>query len=103
MAQHHGPLRIGERGRLTAMGVSQLGGLLNVLDQIGPRRGEAFIGLGASPTFHQGFHHTSSRHFLTAPVEDLLLKLSDQGIGLIGQLDRQLRHQKSNIYLICST
>ena len=85
------------------MSIGKLGGLLNVFDQIRPGRGEPFVGLRPRTAFHQRFHNTGSRHFFTAPIEDLLLKLRDQGVGLIGQLDRQLRHQINNLYLICST
>ena len=38
MTQHHRPLSVAKRGWLTAMGIGQLGRLLNVFDQIGPRR-----------------------------------------------------------------
>ena len=85
------------------MGVGQLGGLFDVLNQIDPGGGKAFIRLRSSPTFHQGFDNTSGRDFFAATIEDLLLQLSDQGIGLIGQLDRQLRLHKSITCLICSS
>ena len=74
------------------MGVSQLGRLFDVLDQIGPGRGEAFVGLRLGTTLNEGFHHTSGRHLLTAPIKDLLLKLGDQGISLVAELDGELRH-----------
>lgn len=85
------------------MGIGQLCRFFNVLDQIGPGRGKTLVGLRACTTFNQCFHHASGRDLLPASVENLLLKLRDQGIGLIGQLDRQLRHQFRNLYLICST
>ena len=74
------------------MGVSQLGRLFDVLDQIGPGRGEALVGLRLGTTLNEGFHHTRGGHLLAAPIEDLLLKLGDQGISLVAELDGELRH-----------
>lgn len=103
MAQDHGPFGIAQRRRFAAMGIRQLGGLFDVLNQIHPGSGKALVRLRSGTAFNKGFNNASSGDFFTATIEDLLLQLSDQGIGLIGQLDRQLRHRKSNIYLICST
>ena len=74
------------------MGIGQLGRLLDVLDQIDPGGGEAFVGLGLGTAFHQGLHHAGGRDLLAPTVEDLLLELGDQGIRLIAELNRELRH-----------
>ena len=96
MTQHKSPLFVAEGGGLAAMGIGQLGGFLDVLDQIGPGRGEALIGLGFCSALNQSFDHPSCRYFFAAAVEDLFLKLSDQGISLIAQLDGELRHRTDN-------
>ncbi len=92
MTQNKRPFLIGEAGRLAAMGIGQLGCLLDVLDQIGPGGGEAFIGLRFRTTLDKSFHDTGSRDFLAATVEDFLLQLGNQGISLVAQLDGELRH-----------
>ena len=74
------------------MGIGQLGRFLNVLDQIGPGGGEAFVRLRLGAAFHKGLHNAGGRDLLATTVEDLLLKLSDQGIRLVAELDRELRH-----------
>ena len=74
------------------MGVGKLGRFFDVLDQIGPGGGEAFVRLGLGAAFHQGLHHAGGRDLLATTVEDLFLELSDQGIRLVAELDRELRH-----------
>ena len=74
------------------MGIGQLGCLLDVLDQIRPRRGKTLVRLRFRSALHQGLHDPSSRNLLAPAIENLLLKLSDQGIGLVAELDRELRH-----------
>ena len=74
------------------MGIGELGRLLDVLDQIRPGGGKTLVGLRFRAAFHQGLHNTCSRNLLAPAIEDLLLKLSDQGIGLVAELDRELRH-----------
>ena len=85
------------------MGIGQLGGLFDVLDQIDPGGRKTLVRLRSGTAFDEGFDNAGGSDFFAATIKDLLLQLSDQGIGLIGQLDRQLRHRESNIYLICST
>ena len=92
MAQHKRPLLIAEGRRLAPVGVGQLGRLLDVLDQIRPGCGKALVGLGFRTAFHQGLHNPRRRNLFAPAIEDLLLKLSDQGIGLVAELDRELRH-----------
>ena len=92
MAEHQRPLLIGERGGLAAMGVSQLGGFFDVLDQIGPGGGEPLVGLRLCAAFDQRLNDAGGRDLLAATVEDLLLQLSDQGISLVAELDGELRH-----------
>ena len=77
MAEHQGPFLITEGGGFAAMGIGQLGRLLDVLDQIRPGRGKTLVGLRFRAAFHQGLHNTCSRNLLTPAIEDLLLKLSD--------------------------
>ena len=67
--------------------------LLDVGDQIAPGGREALVGLGFGSTFHQGLDHASRRYLLTPPVEDLFLELGDQGVGLVAERDRELRHR----------
>ena len=74
------------------MGIRQLGGLFDVLDQVGPGGGEPLVGLRLCAAFDQSLHDTCSRDLLAATVEDLLLQLSDQGISLVAELDGELRH-----------
>ena len=92
MTQHQGPLLITEGGWLAAMGVGELGRLFNVLDQIRPGRGKTLVRLRFCSALHQGLHDSSSRNLLAPTIENLLLKLSDQGIGLVAELDRELLH-----------
>ncbi len=84
------------------MRIGQLGGLLNVFNQIDPRGGKALVGLRACTTFNQGLNNASCRDLFTATIKDLFLQLRDQSIRLVAQLDGQLRHSKSNHYPICS-
>ena len=92
MAEHKSPLLIGERGGLAAVGVSELGGFFDVLDQIGPGGGEPLVGLRLGAAFDQGLNDAGGRNLFAATVEDLLLQLSDQGISLVAELDGELRH-----------
>ena len=85
------------------MSIGQLGGLLDIGDQVFPRGGEALIRLRFRTALHKGFHHPRGGHLLAAAIEDLLLKLSQQGIRLVAELDRELRHTDSNVYLRGST
>ena len=103
MAEDQHPLGIADVGRLAAVGIGELGGLLNVRDQVFPGGGEALVGLRLGTALHQSLNHARSRNFLAAAIEDLLLKLSDQGIRLIAQLDRELRHAGNDVYLRSST
>ena len=92
MTENEGPFLIGQRGGLAAVGVSQLGRFFDVLDQIRPGGGEAFVGLGFGTTFHKGFNDSRCRHLLATAIEDLLLQLSDESISFIAELDGELRH-----------
>ena len=78
------------------MGLGDLGGLLDVGDQILPGGGETLVGVGSGTTFQQGFDHAGSGDLLATTIEDLLLKLGDESISLIAELDRELRHGKVN-------
>ena len=84
------------------MRIRQFGRFLDVFDQVGPGRGKALIRLGACTTFHQRLHHAGSGDLLAPSIEDLLLQLRDQGIGLVTQLNRELRHRTTDVYLLCS-
>ena len=74
------------------MGLGDLGGLLNVSEEILPRGGEALVRLGFGSTFDQGFDHPFGGDLFPATVEDLLLKLGDQRISFVADGDGQLRH-----------
>ena len=78
------------------MGIGQLGGLLDVFNQVGPGRGKPLVGLRLSTTLHKGFDDPCSSDLFAASVEDFLLKLSNQSISLIAELDRDLRHHTMN-------
>ena len=78
------------------MGISQLGGLLDVFNQVGPGRGKPLVGLRLSSTLHKRFNDPCSSDLFAASVEDFLLKLSNQSISLIAELDRDLRHHTMN-------
>ena len=69
------------------MGVGKLGRFFDVLDQIYPRGRESLVGLRTGTAFNQRFHNPCGRDLLTATVEDLFLKLSDESIGFVAQLD----------------
>ena len=75
------------------MGIGHLRRLLNVSDQVFPGGREALVGLGLGAALNEGLHHTSGRYLLAATVEDLFLELGDQGIGLVAELDGELRHK----------
>ena len=78
------------------MGIRQLGGLLDVFNQVGPGRGKPLVGLRLSSTLHKSFNDPCSSDLFAASVEDFLLKLSNQSISLIAELDRDLSHQTMN-------
>ena len=78
------------------MGIRHLGGLLDIGDQVLPRRGKTFVGLGFGATFDQRLDHTRGGDLLATAIEDLLLKLGDESISLIAELDRELRHGSGN-------
>ena len=103
MTEDQRPLGITEVGGLAAVGVGHLGGLLDVGDQVLPGGGEALVRLRLGTALHQRLNHASRGHLLTATVEDLLLQLSDQGIGLVAEFDRELRHKREQLFLRSST
>ena len=92
MVEHQSPFLVRQRRRLTAVGIGQLRGLLDVLNQVDPGRSEALVGLGLRPAFHQGLDDTSSSDLFASTVENLFLQLSDESISLVAQLDGELRH-----------
>ena len=69
------------------MGVGKLRRFFDVLDQIHPRGREPFVGLRPGTAFNQRFNNPCGRHFLTTTVEDLFLKLGDESISFVAQLD----------------
>ena len=95
MGEDQGPLLIADGGRLGAVLVGDRGSLLNVVDQIAPGGGEAFVGLGFRTALQQGLHDTGSGNLLAASVEDLLLQLGNQGLSLAAELNRELGHRVS--------
>ena len=78
------------------MGIRQLGGLLDVFNQVGPGRGKPLVGLRLGSTLHKSFDYPCSSDLFAASVEDFLLKLSNQSISFIAELDRDLRHHTMN-------
>ncbi|MEB3325167.1 MAG: hypothetical protein VKM17_07495 [Cyanobacteriota bacterium] len=99
MTEHKGPLLITEVGRLGAMGLCDLRCPLNVSDEILPRGGKTLIGLGFGTAFEQCCHNTLGGDLFAPTVEDLLLKLGDQGIRLVADRDGELRHGRSTSLL----
>ncbi|MCT0198417.1 hypothetical protein KQ313_01780 [Synechococcus sp. CS-1325] len=77
------------------MPVGDLSGLLDVIDQISPGGCEALIRLGLRPTFKQGFDDPGCGDLLAAAVENLLLELRNQCLGLAAELNRELSHRMS--------
>ncbi len=74
------------------MGLGDLGGLLDVGEEILPGGGEALVRLGFGSTFDQGFDNPFGGDLFAATVEDLLLKLGDQRISFVADADGELRH-----------
>ena len=69
------------------MGVGKLGCFFNVFDQIHPGGCEPLVGLRTSTAFNQRFHDPCGRDLFATSVEDLFLKLSDESISFVAQLD----------------
>ena len=92
MGQHQRPFLIAEIGRLGSVGSGDAGRFFDIRDQILPGGGEALIRLRLSSTFQHGFDHSFRRHLLATTIEDLLLKLNDECISLVAELDGELRH-----------
>ena len=78
------------------MGIRQLGGLLDVFNQVGPGCCKSLVGLRLGSTLHKSFDNPCSSDLFAASVEDFLLKLGNQSISLIAELDRDLRHHTMN-------
>jgi hypothetical protein len=93
MRQDDRPFGIAEIGGLGTMGIGDLGGLLDVGDQVVPGGSETLVGLGLGTAFHQGLDHASGGDLLATAIEDLLLKLGDESISLVAELDCELRHE----------
>ncbi len=85
------------------MVVRHLCGLLNVFDQVLPGCRKALVSLRLRSAFNQGLNNACRGDFLATTIENLSLQLSDQGIGLVAELDAVTRHRLSDIYLTCST
>ena len=74
------------------MGISQLGGFLDVFDQVCPGRGKPFIRLRFRATLDESFYNSCGSDLFAAAIEDFFLKLSNQSISFIAELDSDLRH-----------
>jgi len=99
MTEDKGPLLITEVGGLGAMGLGDLRCPLNVSDEILPGGGKALVGLGFGAAFEQCCHYALGGDLFAPTVEDLLLKLGDQGIRLIADRDGELRHEPNTSLL----
>ena len=74
------------------MGISQLGGFLDVFDQVCPGRGKPFIRLRFRATLDKSFYNSCRRDLFAAAVEDFCLELSNRRISFIAEIDSDLRH-----------
>jgi hypothetical protein len=99
MTEDKSPLLITQVGGFGAMGLGDLRCPLNVSDEILPGGGKALIGLGFGTAFEQCCHNTLGGDLFAPTVEDLLLKLGDQGIRLVADRDGELRHGRSTSLL----